>query len=168
MTRIGRTAALLAAIALGLTGCQTTGNQPPSGAVVGGVTGAAMGAGTGVGGSSLLGALVGVVAGAVIGSYVIDGPATPLPTLSEADQKIADRAAGEAADAGIGKRVPWKSGTDDSISGWSEAYHVDRPAVGKGVPGKECRKAMMHYAFGERARLETTVFCRENGQWVRS
>lgn len=153
--------AILAVSALALAGCQTTGDDRPPGAVVGGVAGAAMGAGTGVGGSSLLGALVGVVAGAVIGAYVIDGSATPLPTLDEADQKIADRASAEAAEAGIGERIPWKSETDDDISGWSEAYHVDKP-----VPGKECREARMYYAFGKRARLETKVFCREDGRWV--
>lgn len=161
--RLGRRAATAVIATVILAGCQTTSNEPPSGAVVGGVTGAAMGSTTGVGGSSLLGALVGVVAGAVIGSQVIDGPAKSFPPLTGADQSLADAAAGDAADAGIGQRIHWKSNTDDGVGGWSEAYSVDEP-----VPGRECREIRMYYSRGSEARVEAKNFCREGERWVRS
>jgi len=173
MGRAPRAAAVLALAAL-LSGCQTTGSEPPSGAVTGAVTGAAAGAGAQAGiriasgghtGNPLVGLLAGALVGAIVGTYVTGQPAgpEPIPALSEADQALADRAVAESAEAGIGRRIRWTSQTDGGVSGWTEAYPVDEPVV-----GRECREIRMYYDFPDTPRVEAKVYCREGERWVQA
>lgn len=166
--------ALLAVSTLLLAGCETTGDDPPSGAVVGAATGAAAGLGSEAGiriasgghtGNPLLGLLVGGLVGGAVGLYASGEPALPkpIPKLGEADQKLADQAVAQSVNAGIGQRIHWKSEADESISGWAEAYPVDEP-----VEGRECREMRMYYNFGDTPRVEAKVYCREDGRWVQA
>ena len=114
-------------------------------------------------GNPLLGLVVGAIVGGIVGNYVTGQPTepTPIPALTEADQVLADRAVAESADAGIGLRVRWTSEADGGVSGWTEAYPVDEPVV-----GRECREMRMYYDFPDTPRVEAKVYCRDGKSWV--
>lgn len=169
-------AAILAVSALALGGCQTTGGDHPSGAVVGGVTGAAAGLGAQAGiraasgghaGNPLIGLLVGAVAGAAVGHLADDTSqwesaegGSGLP-LSREDRAQADAAANKAGELPVGERADWKSLTEEGLHGWA-VPHSDIKKYG----GRECRYLNWGYARGSAQFSQVSRFCRADGRWV--
>ena len=171
MTSTRRTVASLAVAALLLAGCQTTGDEPPSGAAAGALTGAASGAGaaTGVaiasggfsGQNTLLGLLVGAVVGGVAGHYMSSGDNSG--TYGAAERKKADEAAGEILANPSIRIVQWSSDTHSRVYGWV------RPSTGGLVKvGKGCRSLKFVRFVNGLSTEEDRQFCRDGDKWVGS
>jgi len=167
MTR--RLAVVLLAPALLLAGCQTTGDQPQSGAVAGGLVGAASGAGaaTGVaiagggfsGQNMLVGVLAGIVAGAIAGHYAAGGKTRE--TASAEDLAAADAASQLIANDPDGKLVHWGSDDKSTVFGWAELLpeRADEGGTGcKTVKSVQFANGLENY--------EIRYFCPKDGKWV--
>ncbi len=167
MTRTGRASALLAAMAIGLAGCQTTGDQQPSGAVAGGMMGAASGAGavTGTaiagGGFSGQNILIGAVVGAIVGHYVFNP--TSSASFSDDYSKLADEAAMKIVTDPTHRIVHWESKASSRVFGWAEPATDGLVKVDKG-----CRVVRSVRFVNGLADDKNRQFCRDGDNWVES
>lgn len=154
MTRARRLAAAAAISALALSGCQTTGNNQTSGAVLGGLAGAAAGSQFGSGEGRLVAVLIGAVVGAVAGGMIGQ-------RLDEADRLKAEDAARQAANAGTAGPVHWQSEKDSAVRGWAEP--VSPAAIDD---GNLCKSVRSIYYLNGQEQTETKRFCLQDGRWV--
>lgn len=171
MTRTGRAAALLVVVALGLAGCQTTGDEQSSGAVAGGLIGAASGAGaatgTAIAGAGfsgqnmLLGVLVGAVVGSVAGHYMYDPKSTA--TFTADDQKLADDAAMQILTDPTLKIVHWESKASSRVYGWAQRSTSGLLKVKKG-----CRAIRSVRFVNGLSTDSNRQYCRDGETWVAS
>lgn len=154
MTRVRKAAAVLAVSALALSGCQTTGNNQTSGALLGGLAGAAAGAQFGSGEGRLVAVVIGALAGAVAGGMIGQ-------QLDEADRLRAEDAARQAANASQPGPVHWKSEKNQEVHGWAEPVS---PA--KVEDGDLCKNVKSVYYLNGQEQAETKRFCLQGGRWV--
>ncbi len=171
MTRNRRTVVAMAVAALLLAGCQTTGDDPPSGAVAGSLTGAASGAGaaTGIaiagggfsGQNTLLGLLVGAVVGGVAGHYMASGDSSG--SYGAAEREKADQAARELLANPSIRIVQWESDAHSRVYGWV------RPSTGGLVKvDKGCRSLKFVRFVNGLSTEEDRQFCRDGDRWIGS
>ncbi|MEQ8816065.1 MAG: hypothetical protein RLO51_20800 [Thalassobaculum sp.] len=171
ITRTRRTVASLAVAALLLAGCQTTGDDPPSGAAAGALTGAASGAGaaTGIaiasggfsGQNTLLGLLVGAVVGGVAGHYMSSGDNSG--TYGAAERDKADEAAMKILTDPTLKIVHWESEASSRVFGWAEPSTDGVVKVKKG-----CRAVRSVRFVNGLSTDQNTQFCRDGDKWIKS
>lgn len=158
--------AMVAMTALMLSACQTTGDEKPPGAVVGGVAGGAYGATQGAisggqAGGSLLGLLVGAVVGGVAGHYMLNGDNSG--TYGQAERQKADEAAREILVNPSIRIVQWSSDKHSRVYGWVRHSSSGLVKVKKG-----CRSLKFVRFVNGLSTEEDRQYCREGDAWVGS
>ena len=155
-TRIRRSIslALVAALGLGLAGCE--GNQASKqniGTLLGAVGGAVAGAQFGSGKGQLVGVAAGTLLGALVGSQIGK-------SLDRADHAAMDRANQQATTAPIGERIAWRN-PDSGNSGT-----VVPTREGTGPKGEYCREYQQSVTVGGKTEQAYGTACRQpDGSW---
>jgi surface antigen len=145
----------VAAMALSLAACESTGGQKQTGgALLGGIGGAVAGAQFGKGSGQIAAAAAGTLLGALIGSEVGR-------SLDKADMEYANRANQQATTAPIGAPIRW----NNPQSGNSGIVTPVRDGVDS-ASGAYCREFQQTVVIGGKTQQAYGTACRQpDGTW---
>ncbi|HTI87606.1 MAG TPA: RT0821/Lpp0805 family surface protein [Alphaproteobacteria bacterium] len=145
----------VAAMALSLAACESTGGQKQTGgAILGGIGGAAIGSQFGKGTGQIVGVAAGTLLGALVGSEVGR-------SLDKADMEYANRANQQATTAPIGAPIRW----NNPQSGNSGIVTPVRDGVDSSS-GAYCREFQQTVSIGGKTQQAYGTACRQpDGTW---
>lgn len=145
---------IVAAAALTLTACQTTGNKQTAGMLIGAAVGGLAGSTIGHGSGQLVATAAGTFVGALVGSEIGRG-------MDRTDRLYAARASRDALEsAPTGGRIAWNnpdSGNHGSVTP-TRTYQTDS--------GEYCREYQQTVVVGGKAEDAYGTACRQpDGSW---
>ena len=150
-------------IAIGLSGCATTGSNQATGTAVGATGGALAGAiiANNTGGNPRIGALIGGIAGGVIGAAIG-------AQLDEQERMAMEAAMQKAAVAKPNQKIAWKSPTPSKKSGKKTTGYVIPGEIYTNTSGQQCRSIeQVAEKDGQTIQGKTTA-CKTSKGWEAS